>query len=61
MPAGIRLAGAALGLIASLVLWAGDGFGTVTLVEASESITSLDVPRQVGSWDLSNLPIPSSP
>jgi hypothetical protein len=53
-------ASVALGLIAYLVLWAGDGFGTVTLAEASESITRLDVPRQVGPMDLSNLPIPSS-
>lgn len=55
-------AGACVGLVlvAYTVLWAGDGFGTLTLEEASEHITSLNVPRQVGPIDISRMPVPTS-
>jgi hypothetical protein len=51
---------AILAAIAYLVLWAGDGFGTIRLAEASEKITSLNVPQRIGPLDLSGLPIPTS-
>jgi hypothetical protein len=46
--------------IAFLVLWAGDGFGMVSVAEASDSITSLSLPSRLGPVDVSNLQIPTS-
>ena len=48
-------AGAILGAIAFLVLWAGDGFGTITLGEVSATL-----PSRLGPVDLAGLPIPTS-
>lgn len=53
-------AGAGLSLIAFLVLWAGDGLGTVTVREVSERVTMLPVPRALGPLDLSDVPVPTS-
>jgi Dolichyl-phosphate-mannose-protein mannosyltransferase len=58
--AGSACAGLALTAVAYVVLWAGDGFATVSLAEASESITRLTLPSRLGSVDLSTLPIPTS-
>ncbi|HEV3120572.1 MAG TPA: glycosyltransferase family 39 protein, partial [Isosphaeraceae bacterium] len=57
---GSAWASAGLTAMACLVLWASDGFGTVSLAEASASITRLSVPQQIGSVDLSGLPVPTS-
>jgi hypothetical protein len=51
---------AGLGLVAYLCLWAGDGLQTISLAEASASITSLSVPDRVAGLDLSGLPLPTS-
>jgi hypothetical protein len=53
-------AGAGLALLAYLVLWAGDGFGTVTLAEVSSRVTTLHVPDHLGPLDVSRLPLPTS-
>lgn len=53
------LANIAAGLLAFAVLWAGDGFGTVTLGEVAGRSTS-GVPRMVGPIDAAKLPIPTS-
>ena len=47
-------------LIAGLVLWAGDGFGTIRLDDASGRISSLSLPSRFGPIDASALPIPTS-
>jgi hypothetical protein len=51
---------AGLAVIAFMVLWAGDGFGTVSLAEASASITRMSVPDRLGTVDISSLPVPTS-
>lgn len=58
----VNTLGASIGLaaIAYLVLWAGDGFGLVTVADASESITRLNIPQRMGRFDLSGLPVPTS-
>jgi 4-amino-4-deoxy-L-arabinose transferase-like glycosyltransferase len=58
--AGSACASVAFLLVAYSVLWAGDGFGTVSVAEASESITSLSLPSRIGPIDVSHLPIPTS-
>lgn len=58
--AGSGAAGAGLVAIAALVLWAGDGFGTISLAELSERATTLNVPERIGSVDVSRWPIPTS-
>ena len=58
----LRTAGvsAFVGLTAFLVLWAGDGFGVVTVSTLSERAITLNIPRSIGPVDLSNLAIPTS-
>ena len=53
-------AGAGAALIGFLVLWAGDGFGAVTLAEVAERVMMVRVPRRVGPLDISGLPVPTS-
>lgn len=53
-------AGAGLTLIALTVLWAGDGFGTVSLSQLSTRVTTIQVPYVLGEGDLSAVPVPSS-
>jgi hypothetical protein len=53
-------AGAALGVVAFGVLWAGDGFETVTPAELAGRVTSFAVPERLGPIDVSGLPIPTS-
>ncbi len=57
---GSALASATLSLVAFAVLWAGDGFGTISLAELSGRASNLQVPRRVGPIDLSALPLPTS-
>jgi 4-amino-4-deoxy-L-arabinose transferase-like glycosyltransferase len=57
---GSAAAVAGLSLIAYIVLWAGDGFGTVTLADVSSRVTTLNVPERVGPFDISRIPLPTS-
>ncbi|MEO6811635.1 MAG: glycosyltransferase family 39 protein [Isosphaeraceae bacterium] len=57
---GSIVAGVGLMAIAAMVLWAGDGFGTISLVELSEHATTLNVPERIGPVDVSRWPIPTS-
>ncbi|HWE39153.1 MAG TPA: glycosyltransferase family 39 protein [Isosphaeraceae bacterium] len=57
---GSALAGAVLAAVAFLVLWAGDGFGTVSIGGVSARATSLSVPRRVGPVELGGVPVPTS-
>jgi hypothetical protein len=50
----------ALAVVAFAVLWAGDGFGTVSVAEVSERAATLQVPRRLGPIDLSGVPLPTS-
>lgn len=51
---------AGLGMIAFVVLWAGDGFGLVTIGEVGQKVTMVKVPQKVGAVGLSSIPVPSS-
>jgi hypothetical protein len=53
-------AGVGLMTVAAVVLWAGDGFGTVSLAELYERSTTLNVPERIGPVDVSRWPIPTS-
>lgn len=53
-------AGVGLTAVAFLVLWAGDGFGLVTVGEVAERVTMLRIPTSLGATDLAWLPLPSS-
>jgi 4-amino-4-deoxy-L-arabinose transferase-like glycosyltransferase len=53
-------AGAGASLLAFTVLWAGDGFGAVTLAEVAERVMMVRVPRRIGPLDISGLPVPTS-
>jgi 4-amino-4-deoxy-L-arabinose transferase-like glycosyltransferase len=57
---GSALAGVGLAAIAFLVLWAGDGFGVVTVADLSERATAVPVPASLGPLDISGLPLPTS-
>lgn len=54
------LATVVLGSVAFGILWAGDGLRLVRLSELAERVTTLSVPSQIGPFDLSWLPLPSS-
>jgi hypothetical protein len=54
------LATIGLGLVAGMVLWAGDGFQTVSLAEVSEKVTALNIPTRLGPIDVSGWRLPSS-
>ena len=65
MPVLERLLGSALaclGLVAIAfgMLWAADGFETISVAGVSEKATSLKVPRRLGPIDLSAMPVPTS-
>lgn len=49
-----------LGGIAFLVLWAGDGFGVVTLGELAGKSAHVAIPQRLAGWDVSTLPVPTS-
>jgi hypothetical protein len=53
-------AGAGLAAIAVGVLWAGDGFETVSLGHLSSRVTAIRLPEALGSGDLSAVPVPAS-
>ena len=52
--------GVALGIVAFTVLWAGDGFGTVTVGESSSGPSLAGLPQRFGPIDVSRLPVPTS-
>jgi hypothetical protein len=53
-------AGAGLTAIAMAVLWAGDGFQTLSLAQVSSKVTTIRLPEALGSGDLSAVPVPAS-
>ncbi|MBX6313257.1 MAG: glycosyltransferase family 39 protein, partial [Isosphaeraceae bacterium] len=57
---GSILASLALGLVAGLVLWAGEGFAMALLGEVADRVTTLSIPSRLGPLDLSGLPVPTA-
>jgi hypothetical protein len=51
---------AGLTLLAYLILWAGDGFETVSVAELSERAATVRIPQRLGPIDVSRWPIPTS-
>jgi 4-amino-4-deoxy-L-arabinose transferase-like glycosyltransferase len=49
-----------MGILAYLVLWAGDGFGAIPLGDLSARVTALSVPARLGPFDLAPFPLPTS-
>ncbi len=56
---GTVLATGSLAVLAFLLLWAGDGFGTIGFSGLAEKVPFLKVPRWAGG-DLATLPVPTS-
>jgi hypothetical protein len=54
------LASVGLAMVAYLVLWAGDGFGTIRLGDAALRTTNRNIPQRIGPIDISVLPLPTS-
>ncbi len=50
----------AMGFLSFAVLWAGDGFQTLSIADLAEHVTTLRVPEQVGPVDVSHWRLPSS-
>ncbi len=51
---------AAIGAVAFLILWMGDGFQHLSVAKVAEHVTRFDIPRSIGPIDISNVPVPTS-
>ncbi len=49
-----------MGVLAFSVLWAGDGFQTLSIADLAEHVTTLRVPEHLGPLDVSRWRLPSS-